>query len=150
MQETEVWSWVMKIMRWKWIPTPCSCLEHLMNREAWQATVHEDAKSQTGLRTHMHTPFLLVFSYCAWGSQGKNAEMVHHVFCQNSPPRWSHFGWPYMAWLIKLHKAMIHVVILLSFLWLWFSFCLCSDGGEGNGTPLQYLCLENPMDGGAW
>ena len=22
--------------------------------------------------------------------------------------------------------------------------------GEGNGTPLQYYCLENPMDGGAW
>ena len=21
---------------------------------------------------------------------------------------------------------------------------------EGNGTPLQYFCLENPMDGGAW
>ena len=26
----------------------------------------------------------------------------------------------------------------------WFSF------GEGNGTPLQYFCLENPMDGEAW
>ena len=23
-------------------------------------------------------------------------------------------------------------------------------GGEGNGTPLQYSCLENPMDAGAW
>ena len=22
--------------------------------------------------------------------------------------------------------------------------------GEGNGTPLQHSCLENPMDGGAW
>ena len=22
--------------------------------------------------------------------------------------------------------------------------------GEGNGTPLQYSCLENPMDGGTW
>ena len=22
--------------------------------------------------------------------------------------------------------------------------------GEGNGTPLQYSCLEYPMDGGAW
>ena len=30
----------------------------------------------------------------------------------------------------------------------------CSDEiwstGEGNGNPLQYSCLENPMDGGAW
>ena len=22
--------------------------------------------------------------------------------------------------------------------------------GESNGTPLQYSCLENPMDGGSW
>ena len=22
--------------------------------------------------------------------------------------------------------------------------------GEGNGNPLQYFCLENPMDRGAW
>ena len=22
--------------------------------------------------------------------------------------------------------------------------------GEGNGNPLQYFCLENPMDSGAW
>ena len=22
--------------------------------------------------------------------------------------------------------------------------------GEGDGTPLQYSCLENPMDGGTW
>ena len=26
----------------------------------------------------------------------------------------------------------------------------CLGAGEGNGTPLQYSCLENPMDGGAW
>ena len=24
------------------------------------------------------------------------------------------------------------------------------SNGEGNGTPLQYSCLENPMNGGAW
>ena len=27
---------------------------------------------------------------------------------------------------------------------------ICVFKGEGNGTPLQYSCLENPMDGGAW
>ena len=27
---------------------------------------------------------------------------------------------------------------------------LVEGGGEGNGTPLQDSCLENPMDGGAW
>ena len=25
-----------------------------------------------------------------------------------------------------------------------------TDDEEGNGTPLQYSCLENPMDGGTW
>ena len=30
------------------------------------------------------------------------------------------------------------------------SSCLWRLIGEGNGTPLQYSCLENPMDGGAW
>ena len=24
------------------------------------------------------------------------------------------------------------------------------SSGEGNGTPLQHFCLENPVDGGAW
>ena len=25
-----------------------------------------------------------------------------------------------------------------------------AQSGEGDGAPLQYSCLENPMDGGAW
>ena len=28
--------------------------------------------------------------------------------------------------------------------------CSCLHIGEGSGTPLQYSCLENPLDGGAW
>ena len=32
----------------------------------------------------------------------------------------------------------------------FLSFAICHLNGEGNGTPLQYSCLENPMDGGAW
>ena len=27
---------------------------------------------------------------------------------------------------------------------------LSTNNGEGNGSPLQYSCLETPMDGGAW
>ena len=33
--------------------------------------------------------------------------------------------------------------------WLPFHLSL-SCTGEGNGNPLQYSCLENPRDGGAW
>ena len=34
------------------------------------------------------------------------------------------------------------ITVLDSLLWSFFR--------EGNGTPLQYSCLENPMDGGVW
>ena len=37
--------------------------------------------------------------------------------------------------------------VILTFFSLEGGICTC---GEGNGTPLQYSCLENPMDGGAW
>ena len=36
-----------------------------------------------------------------------------------------------------------HVSDCISLLPMW-------ENGEGDGTPLQYSCLENPMDGGAW
>ena len=32
----------------------------------------------------------------------------------------------------------------------YMSVCQHCAHGEGNGTQLQYSCLENPMDGGAW
>ena len=32
----------------------------------------------------------------------------------------------------------------------WKRRGLAKRSGEGNGIPLQYSCLENPMDGGAW
>ena len=38
---------------------------------------------------------------------------------------------------VRLVKAMVFPVVMYG----------C---GEGNGTPLQYSCLENPMDRGAW
>ena len=35
--------------------------------------------------------------------------------------------------------------------WLrWFAHPLGGAVREGNGAPLQYSCLANPMDGGAW
>ena len=43
------------------------------------------------------------------------------------------------------NKVTISCPTCLSIYWsvMW-------QAGEGNGTPLQYSCLENPMDGGAW
>ena len=36
-------------------------------------------------------------------------------------------------------KSLVNCLIIIALL-----------NGEGNGTPLQFSCLENPMDGGAW
>ena len=43
------------------------------------------------------------------------------------------------AWRAAIHGVAKRIYMVPS-------FCI----GEGNGTPLQYSCLENPMDGGAW
>ena len=49
--------WVRKILwKRKWQPTQYSCLENLVDRGAWRATVHSVAKSRTWLKwlsTHM-------------------------------------------------------------------------------------------------
>ena len=63
-----------------------------------------------------------------------------------------------------IHLSAMHMVDIFSLFFglplifmvffdkLVFKVSLLLDGhfGEGNGTPLQYSCLENPMDGGAW
>ena len=47
---------------------------------------------------------------------------------------------------VPLSPHRFQHVLFVDFFW-WWPFWQC---GEGNGTPLQYSCLENPMDGGAW
>ena len=58
--------------------------------------------------------------------------------------------------IIVLNITLLTAVTLKE---VWISFwagiqCVCMyvclSPGEGNGTPLQHSCLENPMDGGAW
>ena len=51
------------------------------------------------------------------------------------------------TWSIFLSSQCLQVR-KYSFKVFWEDFQLLM--GEGNGTPLQYSCLEGPMDGGAW
>ena len=53
-------------------------------------------------------------------------------------PGWLELGWTWISW-----KQTDDTTVLLN-------FCRCSIFREGDGTPLQYSCLENPMDIGAW
>ena len=47
-----------------------------------------------------------------------------------------------MDWILCLYHDL--------FIYTCFLPVTTSYHGEGNGTPLQYSCLENPMDRGAW
>ena len=56
-------------------------------------------------------------------------------------------GWPQMKHLLTINPITTVMGahtndLILTWLALW--------SGEGNGTPLQYSYLENPMDEGAW
>ena len=46
---------------------------------------------------------------------------------------------------LSILRAKIIIINLES-----IKFSIYMQVGEGNGNPLQYSCLENPMDGGAW
>ena len=47
-------------------------------------------------------------------------------------PRWILYHWSHQGNLLSIYQYITAFI------------------GEGNDTPLQYSCLENPMDGGAW
>ena len=49
---------------------------------------------------------------------------------------------------LKKKKSSVRILSFTSLSILSFT-SLSVFNGEGNGTPLQYSCLENPMDGGA-
>ena len=49
----------------------------------------------------------------------------------------------FIFFIIAMHFGLFNVIRLK------FNFAI-KRYGEGNGTPLQYSCLENSIDGGAW
>ena len=56
-------------------------------------------------------------------------------------------------WLENIFSHSIDcllILLVISFAMQKLCSLIQSQIGEGNGTPLQYSCLENPMDGGAW
>ena len=67
------------------------------------------------------------YSWSLWNRVERH--LTHEIHSQH---------WDTVHWFIRS--------IICSFIQ---KFVKC-QGGEGNGTPLQYSCLENPMDRGAW
>ena len=118
----------------------CSITSHIHNRVLFllAPSLHSFWSSlSTDLQYHIgHLPtwgvslsvsYHFAFSYCSWGSQGKNTEVVCHsllqwtTLCQTSPPWPSRLGWPHRAWLsfIELDKAVVLVWFLQYLLVIW-------------------------------
>ena len=101
-------------------PLQYSCLENPMEGGAWWAMVHGVAKSRTGLSD---------FSHCTGGEL--NTHTVYRIFSDGSVVK-----------NLPTNTGNTRDVGSIP--------GLGRSPGEGNGNPLQYSCLENPMDGGAW
>ena len=58
---------------------------------------------------------------------------------------------PVSLWVLAMSVFFFFVIIAYLFLLLFKELAFPSMcAWEGDGSPLQYSCLENPMDGGAW
>ena len=57
-------------------------------------------------------------------------------------------------WALHLERFYMKPNLTTHQIWSQFDNSLLSNivliNGEGNDNPLQYSCLDNPMDGGAW
>ena len=71
--------------------------------------------------------------------------LIHFEFIFVSGVRkCSNFILLHVAVKVSQHHSLKRLILHCLF------FPPLSSIGEGNGTPLQYSCLENPMEGGAW
>ena len=59
-----------------------------------------------------------------------------------------HIRW-FSGSMILCHILFVNIILERSFS-VFIKMIHLRMFDEGNGTPLQYSCLENPQDGGAW
>ena len=104
-------------------PLQCSCLENPRDGGAWWAVVYGVAQSQTRLKW-----LSMGFSRQGYWSVLPFSSPEDHILSELST---LHLSWVALHGMahsfIELDKAVVHVISLISFLWLWFSFCLPSE-----------------------
>ena len=110
-------------------------------RETWHVAIHGVAKSRTWLNS------------TDWGTRDQIANISWIIeklrkFRKISTSASLTMKKPLMAWITmscgKFLKSCKYQTTWPA------SWEICMQLREGNGTPLQYSHLENPMDGGAW
>ena len=130
-------------------PLQYSCLENPMDGGAWQAAVHVVAKSQTRLSDFTFTPWRRKWQpipvFLPGESQGRGSLVGCHLWGRTESDTTE-------ATQQQQHRIPGGSEVKAS---------ACNVGdlgsipglgrspGEGTGNPLQYSCLENPMDGEA-
>ena len=134
-------------------PLQCSCLENPRDGEAWWAAVYGVAWSRTRLKRLSSSKHVSV------GFPGGTCGTEPACQCRRHKRRW------FNPWVgkIPLEKGWLPTSVFLGFLAGLAgkeSACNAGDLGPipglgrspqgGNGNPLQYFCLENPMDRNAW
>ena len=92
------------------------------------------------IRVITQSPFLYFLTCMQVSQKAGHVVWYSHLF-QNFPQF-------IVIHIVSLDPYIPSFKFSLVFLLFWDSASLII--GEGNGTSLQYSCLENPMDGGAW
>ena len=120
-QKYRVSPWVGKVP-WRRANNPLqySCLENPMVSRAWQTTVHKVIKSKTQLK-QLDTHTCSIY------------------ICINIWEKYMSFPYSSVGKESACNAGDLGSVPAFG-----------RSPGEGNGNPLQYSCLENPMDRGAW
>ena len=141
----------------QWQPTPVLLPGNPMDGGAWKAAVHGVAKSQAWLNDfnftfHFHAlekEMATHSSVLVWRIPGTEEPSGLHLWGRTESTR--------LKWLSSsssIHSLWTRVCKLYAFLnireWSGYTAICRYIFGEGNGNPLQYSYLENPMNGGAW
>ena len=114
---------------------------------AWLATGQKQQQGRWRLKPHRTLPFLPSFPYL---TPAVNIWIWFALVTRLSPA--SAFKMQ-VTYFFSLEKAYCRDLssdckeVRNSLKW---NICNVVLHEEGNGTPLQYSCLENPVDGGAW
>ena len=120
-------------------PLQYSCLENPMDRRAWRAIVHRVTKSWTRLnRLSMHTRIWRGVSSIAKNISG-NGHQLDSLTIGDENTSFESYPGSSAGNESACNAGDLGLIPGLG-----------RSPGEGNGNPLQYFCLENSMDRGAW